>query len=304
MNNFRSIGLVVVTCVPFTLLSACSPDAGSSDEKAGPSDAEQVVPPLESGDGASAAPDARTTEGPAPADGRGTSGSDGGEAGSRIASDGSGKKTDRPRKGAAGNGENTTTPASDGKRSKKRTDRPAPSKRAPGKNGKKADVQVSDRELRKLARLYPKMRRLGMKTKKKMDKTVKASKLKKKRFREISQSKRSKKKKADITNKEEKQYRNLVKRLRKIGMAGRKKHMQLIREAGFKPRRFDRISKAIQRDPELKSRLKKKIQTLRSGRTGSNKRRSPGTGGTSRTENDSSASGPRDTAPDSSEKDK
>ncbi len=133
--------------------------------------------------------------------------------------------------------------------------------RSQGKAGPKSgspktpSVSVSDEELRKLARLAPRLQKLGRETRKKMKKTVRDSKMKEKRFQEISKSKRSKEEQVKLSENEKALYQDLVQKLQKINRAGRKRHRKLVREAGFEPSRLRKLATAMKQDQELRRRF-------------------------------------------------
>ncbi len=154
-------------------------------------------------------------------------------------------------------------------------------------------IEVSDEELRRLARLSPKLRKVSIQTRKEIQSTVRDSEMKEERFKEISRSKNSKGKgDVQISKEEEALYQNLVKKLRKINRAGKKKHMKLVREAGFKPKRLQKIAQAIKRDKKLRQRFMKVRKQMNS----SSKKKGSGTPESGET---SSSSSPEESSSES-----
>jgi outer membrane murein-binding lipoprotein Lpp len=125
---------------------------------------------------------------------------------------------------------------------------------------KAAAPEVSDQELEKFANAFQVVQQENQKIKQKMMTTIQEEGMEVQRFSEIQQSKQNPKQEVSTTEAEDKKLSSITPKLQEIQQSGQAKMQEKIEDNGLSMSRYQEISQAIQKDPELREKLQSMME--------------------------------------------
>lgn len=118
------------------------------------------------------------------------------------------------------------------------------------------DIEVKDEEIDKLVELQQELQPLQMETQKEMRSNIQGSELGQQRYMEVRRA-RANGEDPDLTEEEEEQLAQIETKNKETRENMQNKMEKKVEEKGMEWERFQKVSKAIQQDPELKKRFRK-----------------------------------------------
>lgn len=137
-------------------------------------------------------------------------------------------------------------------------------KKMRSKKDREPDVEVSESEMKKVVSLHQKVRPIQMKTQKTMMKNLKDSDLERQRFTEIRRAEKSGQN-PDMTEEEKKALQELEKKNKKARKEMKGKVKTKVENGGMKWKRFQKLSRAVQKYPKLRERYRKRMKKASGG---------------------------------------
>lgn len=135
---------------------------------------------------------------------------------------------------------------------------PKPAQQSPeiNLNQNQSSADISDKELKAFATVYPKVQKESQKAQQKMATVIEKDGMKLARFNEIQRAKLQNKK-SDASKEEKKKIKKITRELDAIQPQIQKNIESLIASSGLSVQRFQTIAAAIQSDPDIRSRFQK-----------------------------------------------
>ena len=131
----------------------------------------------------------------------------------------------------------------------------------PGQMQQKQDIDVSDEEIEKFVDAVKAIQSINQGAQQEMSKKIQDEGMDPQRFQEIQRSQQSQQQNANATEKEMKQYQNIMKEMESV-QAGLQEDMKnAIEDAGLTMQRYQQIANAAQSDTTLMKRVQRKIQS-------------------------------------------
>ncbi len=128
-----------------------------------------------------------------------------------------------------------------------------------------SDLDVSKEEMKKLVRIDKKLQGIQVRAQKELKKNIENSELGRQRYGEIRRAQRSGDN-PDMTEKEKEQLEKLEKKNKKTREQMKSKMKKKVKAEGMSFDRYQRLRKAISRDPDLRGRYRKHMKARESKR--------------------------------------
>lgn len=132
------------------------------------------------------------------------------------------------------------------------------------------DIEVDDPELKKLVSLDQEMRSIQISSQKKLRKNIEESKIDRQRFGEIRRAQRNGDN-PDMTEEEKKAIEKIEKKNQQVQKEMKEKMKNKVEKEGMEWKRYRKLRKAINQQPELRERYRKEMakqQDAKKGRKG------------------------------------
>lgn len=125
------------------------------------------------------------------------------------------------------------------------------------------DINVSDSELEKFAKVQSKVKKMRQNTRQKMMSAVEEEGLNMREFSKIrkAQMSRDSVKQAQITDEQKEKYKKARKNMQRVQQQSQKKMKKEIQKSDMEMRRFKEIGRAVKQDEELQKKLKNMQKT-------------------------------------------
>ena len=130
----------------------------------------------------------------------------------------------------------------------------------PQSNATQAATEVSEQELDKFAKAVQTLRKQRAQSQQKMAKALKEVGLTPKQFQDLNRSASGQDGSQSLSQQEQQHLDRARQKLKSMQESMRAQQKQAIQEAGLEPKRFQQISQAVQQDPELRQKLRQKLQ--------------------------------------------
>jgi hypothetical protein len=140
-----------------------------------------------------------------------------------------------------------------------------------------SDLDVSEKEVKKLVRIDKKLRSIQIRGQKKLQKNIQESGISRQRYGEIRRAQRSGDN-PDMTEKEKKQMEALKKKNERTQKRTKAKMKKKVQAEGMSFDRYRELRKAVSRRPELRSRYRKHMKAMQKkerGKSAPKKEESP-----------------------------
>jgi len=130
----------------------------------------------------------------------------------------------------------------------------------PQQKATQAATDVSEQELDKFAKAVQTLRKQRTQNQQKMAQALEEVGLTPKQFQDLSRSASGQDGSQSLSQQEQQQLDRARQKLKSVQESMRAQQKQAIQEAGLEPKRFRQISQAVQQNPELRQKLRQKLQ--------------------------------------------